>query len=245
MSYGVLITARLKSKRLPRKIIKNINENNIIVFLIKRLKTKFRREKIAIITSNSNQDKKLEKIANKEKINIYKGYPQDVLQRMYFAAKKFKFNNFISCTADNPFTDPNYAKKLIKFHIKKKNDLTIMKGLPIGTFSYAVNLKGLEKSINDKLSKNTENWLGYFTKNRKLKVGYLETKFNFQGLDKKLRLTVDFLQDLKLIREILKKTKIKQPTLNKIIKIIRANPKILKINSKIKQKSEKKPIFKK
>ena len=243
MSYGVLITARLKSKRLPKKIIKNINENNIIVFLIQRLKLKFNKEKIVIITSNSNQDKILEQIAHKEKIKIYKGHPQDVLQRMYFAAKKFQFKNFISCTADNPFTDPNFAKKLISFHIKNKNDLSIMKGLPIGIFSYAINTKGLKKLINDKFSKNTENWLGYFTENKKLKVGYFNTKFNFQGINKKLRLTVDFLQDLNLIREILKKTKTKQPSLNNIIKIIKANPGILKINSKVKQKPEKKPVF--
>ena len=39
MSDGVLITARLKSKRFPKKIIKElINGNLIIEYLIKNLK---------------------------------------------------------------------------------------------------------------------------------------------------------------------------------------------------------------
>ena len=163
MSSGVLITARLKSKRLPKKIIKKINEDSIIVFLIKRLKIEFKKREIVIITSNSNQDKVLEKIAYQENINIYKGHPQDVLERMYYAAKKFKFKNFVSCTADNPFTDAQFSKKLMQFHIKKKNDLSIMKGLPIGTYSYAVNINGLKKAIDDKSSRNTENSLAILT----------------------------------------------------------------------------------
>ena len=100
----------------------------------------------------------------------------------------------------------------MQFHIKKKNDLSIMKGLPIGTYSYAVNINGLKKAIDDKSSRNTENWGGYFKQNKKLKVGYFDTKFNYRGVDKKIRLTVDFLKDLKLIKKILKKTKKKQKT---------------------------------
>ena len=244
MSFGVLITARLKSKRLPKKIIKKINEDSIIVFLIKRLKIEFKKREIVIITSNSNQDKVLEKIAYQENINIYKGHPQDVLERMYYAAKKFKFKNFVSCTADNPFTDAQFSKKLMQFHIKKKNDLSIMKGLPIGTYSYAVNINGLKKAIDDKSSRNTENWGRYFKQNKKLKVGYFDTKFNYRGVDKKIRLTVDFLKDLKLIKKILKKTKKKQPSLNEIFNIIKKNPSILKINLNVRQKPETKPIFK-
>ena len=245
MNHGVLITARLKSKRLPKKIIKNINKDNIITFLIKRLKFIFKKKRIVLITSNSNQDKILEVISKSQQINIYKGDPLDVLMRMYKAAKKFKFKNFISCTADNPFTDANYAKKLMSFHLRKKNDLTIMNGLPIGTFSYAINTKGLKKVINYKLSKNTETWIGYFVKNKNIKVGYFNTNFNYRSVSKKLRLTVDYTKDLKFIREILKKTKKSQPTLYEVISILKKNPLLMKINSNVHQKKISKPIFNK
>ena len=246
MATGVLITARLKSKRLPKKIIKKINtEDSIIKFLIKRIKLNFSRKNIVIITSKSNQDKILEKVAVSEKINIFKDEPLDVLKRIYLAAKKFKYKNFISCTADNPFIDSYYAKKMLKFHIKEKNDLTIMKGLPLGTFSYAINFRGLKKSIINKNSKNTETWVGYFTKNKKLKVGYYKINFNYKGVSKDIRLTIDYLKDLTFVREILKKTKLKQPSLTNIINILNKYPNLLKINSHLRQKPETKPLFKK
>ena len=244
MKYGVLITARLKSTRLHKKVIKKINKYNIIEFLINRLKTKFDSRKIVIITSNSNQDKILEKIAFRENIKIFKGEPKDVLLRMYKAAKKFKFKNFISCTADNPFTDPDFAIKLMKYHIKNKNDLSLMKKVPLGTFSYAINFNGIKKSIKYKNSNNTENWGGYFINNKKLKVGYFDPKFNYMNVSKKIRLTVDFPKDLKLIKAILRKSKKDQPTLKEIMKILKTNSNMVKINLGIKQKKETKPIFK-
>ena len=47
MSDGVLITARLKSKRLPKKIIKKlINGDTVIEYLIKNLKKYLMQKKL-------------------------------------------------------------------------------------------------------------------------------------------------------------------------------------------------------
>ena len=90
VNYEVLITARLKSKRLKKKIIRKINKDTLISFLIKRLKSEFKNNKIILITSRSNQDKKLIDISKEEKINFFTGEPKDVLKRIYDASKKFK-----------------------------------------------------------------------------------------------------------------------------------------------------------
>ena len=78
---------------------------------------------------------------------------------MLKASQKFKFKNIISCTADNPLIDASYAKKILKFH--KKNDLTTNLTLPIGMFSYAINIESLKKVIKKKNSKKYRNmgWL--------------------------------------------------------------------------------------
>ena len=46
MTFGILITARLKSKRLKKKIIKKINNKTLIGYLIQRLKLKFNKKKL-------------------------------------------------------------------------------------------------------------------------------------------------------------------------------------------------------
>jgi spore coat polysaccharide biosynthesis protein SpsF len=242
MKTGLLITARLKSKRLKRKVLEPINSIPIISYLVERMKQQFSNDQIVIITSSSNQDKPLVEISKKLKIRSFKGDPVDVLKRMYDASKKFKFKNFISCTADNPFVDPIYAKKLLKQHIKQKNDLTIINGLPFGTFSYAINQKGLKKVIMTKASKNTEIWGPYFKECKKTKVGYYQIK-NQHHINDKVRLTVDEKKDLDLIKKILSKSKSHQPSLTEILKILKKFPKLTKINSKVIQKPDPKAKF--
>lgn len=241
MNYGVLITARLKSKRLKKKIIRKINKDTLISFLIKRLKSEFKNNKIILITSRSNQDKKLIDISKEEKINFFTGEPKDVLKRIYDASKKFKLKYVLSCTADNPFIDTIHARKLMNFHIKNKNDLSIMKGLPIGLFSYALSVNALKKVLKSKASSDTETWIPYFTENKELKVGYYKVNLRF---NKKLRLTVDTKKDLKLIKKVLELCENQQPNTNEILNIIKKNPSLIKINSNIKQKKVSKPKFK-
>ena len=45
MKYGVLITARLKSTRLKKKLLKVINNQKMITYLIDRLKKHFPKKK--------------------------------------------------------------------------------------------------------------------------------------------------------------------------------------------------------
>ena len=51
-----------------------------------------------------------------------------------------------------------------------------------------------------------------------------------------LRLTVDVKKDYQLITEIYKLIKKQMPTLVEIVKCIKKNPRLIKINSKVKQK---------
>ena len=240
MSDGVLITARLKSKRFPKKIIKKlINGNLIIEHLIKNLKKKFEANQIILITSKSRQDHILTKIAKKNGISFYRGHAKDVLERMLKASQKFKFKNIISCTADNPLIDSSYAKKILKLIKKKKNDLTTNLTLPIGMFAYAINIESLKKVMKKKNSKNTETWVGYFKKMKNFKIeDYGRPKIN-----KKIRLTVDYAEDYKTINEVLKNLPADFPSINDILKLYKKKPNIFKINAHIVQKPVTRPRF--
>ena len=115
MSDGVLITARLKSKRFPKKIIKEFFHGvSVIEYLINNLKKEFKNKQIVLITSKSNQDLILTKIAKNNGILFFRGDAKDVLDRMLKASEKFNFKNIISCTADNPLVDTSYSKKILK-----------------------------------------------------------------------------------------------------------------------------------
>lgn len=231
----VFITARLKSTRLKFKAILPIGNNTLISFLIKRLSLVFKKKNIILITSKNKQDKPLIKIAIKERIRYFCGHADDVLLRMSSAAKKYKVKNFLSCTADNPYTDPIFAKKLYRFHIKNKLDMSTITKLPFGTFCYAVNTKALNKIIKMKNTQNTEIWGDYFRKINKFKYSEYKQIPKFFTIPK-LRLTVDVKKDYKLIQAIYNLTKKQMPSLADIIKCVKKNPQLIKINSGVKQK---------
>ena len=242
MSDGILITARLKSKRLKKKILKKLpNGDTVIEYLIKNLKTTFKKNKIVLITSKSNQDTILTKIAERHNILFFRGHPLDVLDRMYNASIKFKFKNIISCTADNPLIDTLYAKKILNYHKLKKNDLTTNLSLPIGMFSYAVNVNSLRKVIIKKNSKNTETWIEYFKKIKNFKVEDYGKPKDALGI----RLTIDFIEYFNTVSRVLKNCRSRFPRFHDIINLKKKKPGIFKINSNIVQKSVTIPLFKK
>ncbi|MCP3930791.1 MAG: NTP transferase domain-containing protein [Bacteroidetes bacterium] len=236
-NVAILITARLKSTRLPMKAIKPIAGRPMLSHMIDRLKLASIPEKIIICTSTVAQDNPLEEIAIEENVFCYRGHPDDVLARMTAASDKFKVDTIISCTADNPFVDSNYIDKLAGFHIKEGNDFSRIDGLPLGAFSYALSFPAMMRACEIKDELDTEVWGGYFTETGLFKCGALEVS------EKKLkrpeiRLTVDEPDDFELIDQIF--TKLYKPgkvfSLEEIIKLYDNDLRLQKLNSHIRQK---------
>ena len=118
-----IVQARLNSNRLPGKILKKINKkNNVLEFLIKRLKKSKKISKIVITCPDTSEDKKIIKKLEKHKVNFFKGSELNVLDRYFKTAKKFKAHAIIRVTADCPFTDPKLIDKFLDRFFKFKYD---------------------------------------------------------------------------------------------------------------------------
>ncbi len=201
MKSAILITARLKSTRLPYKVIKMIHGKPMIVHMLDRLKLARVPEEIIICTSTVTQDDPLEEIAEQQGVKCFRGSPEDVLQRLTDAAEKFNVETVINCTADNPFVDPVYIDKLYQHHINNNNEFTKIEGLPWGVFSYAISFDALKKVCEIKNETDTEVWHGYFMDTGHFKWDALEV------VDKSivwpdLRLTVDTPEDFEMVTRI-------------------------------------------
>ena len=70
MQTAFLITARLKSKRLPKKILLEVQGKPLVVHMINRINYAKKINKIIICTSTNEQDDPLEEIAKQEKIDF-------------------------------------------------------------------------------------------------------------------------------------------------------------------------------
>lgn len=237
MKTAILITARLKSTRLPKKAIKPIEGKPMIRHQIDRLRIAERPEQIIMCTSPVDEDDPLERIAEDEDIECYRGDPEDVLLRLTNAAQEYDVDTVISCTADNPLTDPEYIDRLFQFHNEGGYDYSKIEGLPFGTFSYAVSRPAMERACEIKSKRDTEVWGGYFTETGLFQVGILEVEDD--GVRRPgLRLTVDTPQDFALMEKIFEELGGAETVfpLRKIVELLDERPELRTLNQDIEQK---------
>ena len=160
MKVGFLITARLKSSRLPKKVIKEVLGKPLIVHMIDRIKKASKIHEIIMCTSTNSQDDPLEAIADSEGISCYRGSEDDVLVRLYEAASRFEIDYIVNNTADCPLTDPYLADYIVNEYERTKADHIQLPGVPEGL--HGLSVSALKRVVDLKDETETEIWGGYF-----------------------------------------------------------------------------------
>ena len=201
MNIGFLIIARLKSKRLPLKVIRYIKDKKVLSHMINRVKNAKSINKIIVCTSWNKQDNRIDKLCKNEKIECYRGHPDDLLLRLYKASQKFNLDYIVYMSADCPLVEPYYIDEICKVYKKTPYDLIRAFDLPHGAFSYGIKIKSLKKVIDIKASSDTEVWEKYYTDTGLFKIHDLKIK---NKLHKRpgLRMTLDYPEDLKFLKKI-------------------------------------------
>ena len=198
---GFIITGRMKSTRLKKKLTLKINEREIIAHMIDRAKLYFSNTDIVIATSNNPQDDILEEIAKREGVIIYRGHEDDVVLRLYNAALENKFKSFINITADCPLFGYDYTDEIYNLLHNENADLVTSLNLPHGIFTYGIRTTAFKKVIDLKKTSETEVWGDYFYDNPDIfKVSELDVPAS--KIRKNYRLTLDYAEDFMFFQAI-------------------------------------------
>lgn len=128
MKTGIIIQARVSSERLPNKVLKELPYAGGVTVLgqvIRRLK-KIRScvDEIIVATTIGAKDNPIEKIAESEGVNCFKGDENDVLSRYYHAAMHYKLDIIVRITADCPCIDPAITASVIDRHKEARSEYT-------------------------------------------------------------------------------------------------------------------------
>ena len=227
-----IVQARLTSSRFPDKVINKLGGITLIEFLIKRLIRSKKINKIIIAIPDNLKNRKIKKIL--KNVDFFLGSEEDVLDRYYKAAKKFKANTIIRICGDCPFVDPEIIDELLNIFNSKKFDYvsnTIVPTFPDGLDVEIFKFETLHIAWKQaKLKSDREHVTQYIIRNKKFK------KYNYINKHdlSEVRLTIDEKIDLYQIRKIysyLKKNK--NFGVNDIYKLFMKNKKIFKLNSSI------------
>jgi spore coat polysaccharide biosynthesis protein SpsF len=112
-----IIEARMKSTRLPGKVLKTIGNYNSIEHIVRRLQKVTDISDICVATTVDESDDRIAEFAQMIGVRIFRGSENDVLLRVLEAADSLSAEVIIEITADCPFVDPQMVKDFLKIFL--------------------------------------------------------------------------------------------------------------------------------
>ena len=232
MKIGFFITARLKSTRLKKKILLDLEGRTVLGHVIERAQQVEGVDDVVVCTSTVAQDRPILDICNKQGCYYFTGSPEDVLNRLLCASTFFDCDYLLLITADNPLFSFEYAQRLVN-EIKCDPDVDYLHvdGLPIGMDPYIIRRKAFEVIDAIKNDGETEFWPEYIKDQSVFKHKSIEAD---PGHKRDYRLTLDYQLDLDLFQSIYQNCYKGRPiATSQLIEYLDANPFVSALNKSI------------
>lgn len=232
-----IIQARLNSSRLPGKVLLKVDKRPLLSYMVERIQKAKNIDGIVIATTVSCDDDKIENFCKSENISSFRGSEEDVLDRYYCCAKKFRIKTIIRLTSDCPLIDPKVIDDVIKYYFDSNFDYvantlepcTYPDGMDVEVFSFEV-LESAWKEANK--PSHREHVTFYIWQNpKKFKIG----KYNYKTNLSEYRLTIDYQEDFQVIEALIKNLYPKNSffSMEDIVDFLKKHPEIEKINQYI------------
>lgn len=240
MKILAITQARLSSSRLPEKILKKVGDNTLLEIHLNRILRSKLISKLIVATTNEPGIEKVEVIAEKLNVTIYKGSVDNVLKRFYEAALPFNPDLIVRLTSDCPLIDPEVIDEMIECAINSNHDYvsnTMEPTYPDGIDVEVFKFEALKRAFNEaKLNSEKEHVTPYIWKNSTF-MG--ESKFTSKCIKNKvdyskIRLTVDTIEDFDLIQKLINIIGPDSAWID-YVKVLENSPQLLSINNKFKR----------
>jgi len=231
---GCIIQARMGSSRLPGKVLmKSGNGMPLLYHVINQLRHCSKVKNLVIATTTNQEDDEIEKFADNNSVNVFRGSEKDVLDRYFQCAKKYSFSTIVRITSDCPLIDPQIVDKVIERFFSGNYDYatnTLIRTFPIGTDAEVFSFSALETAWkNAQLPSEREHVTPHLRNKGNFKTINVENDPNISNL----RLTVDRIEDFELINEILNNLSINPIHLENILELFSRKPELIEINKHI------------
>ena len=232
---GAIVQARMTSSRLPGKVLMTVQGKPIIEYLITQLQRVQKLEIIILATTTNSEDDPLVKFAEKNQISTFRGSENDVLERYYQVAKKYKLEHILRITGDCPLLDPFICDRIIDVYFDEQADLvgtgpTYAEGLDCEIFS----LLALTDAFQGAKLKSEREHVSLFLHNRKDHYKVIEVENETD--DSKYRFTLDEPEDFQVIEAIINGITLESSEIfsaEKVKSFLDQNPEISLINKNI------------
>ena len=230
MKIGFVIPARLKSTRLPKKIMMKIGEQTALEWAIDRASAAKSIDEVVVATTGLQSDSQISKICADRGIRYFMGDPDDVLKRLKDTADYFDFDYVVNITPDNTLFSI-YMIELMVNAIKENPEGEFFRytDAMLGTGVYAIKKQALDIVCEFKEIMDTEIW-GPLIHEAHYNIVDLKVP---EHLRRNYRITMDTEEDYALVSSVyqdLQITRNSLPDLNVIVNYLDKNPQVAGLN---------------
>ena len=241
MKVAALIEARMRSSRLPGKVLRPAAGKPMLELLIERLRRARWINEIVVATTDNPGDDAIEQLARRVGAGCFRGSEEDVLDRVLKAAQAAAADVIVEVTGDCPLADPEVVDRLIGVYLANQYDYvanvlkrTYPDGFEVQVFATAL-LAEVASLTQDPADREHVS-LYIYEHPERYKLHNVESDLP----DKywKLRLTLDTPEDYELIAAIYGELYPNNPafSMKDVLRLLDRRPELLALNAQIQDK---------
>jgi spore coat polysaccharide biosynthesis protein SpsF len=237
MKLAAVLACRNQSARLYAKPLQNLDvKNNVTIldYMIGQIKLNKTIDKIVLAISEQPENLIYKEIAGRHGLPYVTGSDRDVLLRLIKGGELAGADHILRVTTESPYTYYDTLPEVYEYHCKNGCDYSVISGVPDGAYYELIKLDAFKKSWDLGADKHRSELctLYIFEHQDQFKIMKHNCKKKFERQD--IRLTVDWPEDLIVMRAIYEGVNLSSSVLldfNSVIEFLDKYPKINAINN--------------
>jgi spore coat polysaccharide biosynthesis protein SpsF len=239
MVIVAVIQARMGSKRLPGKVLKDLGGDTVLGRVVSRVRQCRLVNDLVVATSTDPADDIILNECRRLGIRAFRGSEQDVLDRYYRAAREAQADVVVRITSDCPLIDPGVSDKTIQAFLDVRPDYAsnvLERTYPRGLDTEVVTLAALECAWRDAREAYQREHVTPFLYERPEHFRLLSVKGNHDY--SQYRWTLDTPEDLEFLRAVYARIVDAQGlSWQDVLNIVKSEPALGDLNRDIIQKA--------
>ncbi|MBF9253778.1 glycosyltransferase family protein [Pontibacter sp. 172403-2] len=151
VNAGAVIQVRSGSERLPGKALLPLpfsSGPSMLEHVVARAQQAKAIQQVIVATTDQPSDDAIAAFCQRKGLPCFRGAAEDVLDRFFQAANKYRLDVVVRLTGDNPFIMPETIDYAVQKHSEARVDYSITEGLPLGTNVEVVSFAALQKAAS-------------------------------------------------------------------------------------------------
>ena len=237
MNVVAIIQARMRSTRLPGKVLKDLGGRTVLAKVISRVRCATLVNSVVVATTKKNVDDPIVHQCERLEVDVFRGDEDDVLDRYYHAAQLKQATAIVRITADCPLIDPEIMDKTIRAFMNDQPDYasnTLERTYPRGLDIEVATFAALEQAWRDaRESYQRVHVTPYLYQNPQLfKLLSVKGEEDYS----RYRWTLDTTEDLEFLRAVFNRLQGQNDvTWRAVVSLLQREPELVEINNKVRK----------